>query len=317
MVTGASGFIGSHLCEALLDRGHGVIGIDAFIDSYPRWIKEKNLVSLRNKRGFEFIEGDILRIDLEPLLDGIDVVFHHAALAGVRTSWGKDFPNYLYNNVLATQRLLEHCLRIPLKLFVYASSSSIYGDTDDLPTRETGAMRPLSPYGVTKLAGENLCYLYWKNMGIPAVSLRFFTVYGPRQRPDMAFHRFIRAILKGEKISIFGNGEQSRDFTYISDVIDANLLCLEKDVIGESINIGGGCRTALIEVIDLIGEIAGKRPDVRFEAVQKGDVRHTWADTSKATKVLGYRPKISLKEGLTKEFEWLVELLKENRGGKQ
>jgi nucleoside-diphosphate-sugar epimerase len=316
LVTGAGGFIGSHLCEGLLERGCLVRGVDAFLEFYPRWMKERNLDSIMKKRGFQFIEGDLLRIDLKSIMEGIDVVFHLSAQPGVRKSWGRDFQSYVDNNIIATQRLLEHSLIIKPKLFIYASSSSVYGNVDQLPIIETARTRPISPYGVTKLAGENLCYLYWRNMGIPTVTLRFFTVYGPRQRPDMAFHRFIRAILNGEEITIFGNGKQTRDFTYISDVVEANILCMEKGVVGEEINIGGGSRTTLMEVVDLLGEISGIRPRVKFMDVQKGDVRDTWADISKAKKILGYRPEVPIEEGLKREFHWLKGLIEMEKGGK-
>ncbi len=312
MVTGAAGFIGSHLCERLIEKGHKVIGLDIFTDFYPRGMKEENLRILRKMASFEFVEGDLLEIDLKELLKGVDVVFHQAAQAGVRSSWGDQFRTYTDNNILATQRLLECCREASLIRFINASSSSIYGDTDDLPMRETGALRPVSPYGVSKLSAENLCYLYWKNMGVPTVSLRYFTVYGPRQRPDMAFHRFIRALLQGKEISVFGDGLQSRDFTYVSDIVEANLLCMDKAPEGESFNIGGGSRTTLLEVFDILGEIAGKKPSLRFETVEKVDVRHTWADMSKARDVLGYRPTVSPKEGLSKQFEWLKALINDH-----
>src|SRR5581483_8871912 len=223
LVTGVAGFVGSHLAERLLADGHVVCGIDAFIDYYPRSIKEKSLEGPRSWQRFTFVEGNLLDIALPPVLDGVDWVFHQAAQAGVRASWGKEFTRYVDCNVLATQRLLEALMHSKsLQRFVYASSSSVYGDTTTFPVKETTLTHPVSPYGVTKLAAEHLCSLYHRNFGIPTVSLRYFTVYGPRQRPDMAFHRFCKAVLDRRSIRVFGDGLQTRDFTYVSDVVEAN-----------------------------------------------------------------------------------------------
>lgn len=310
LVTGAAGFIGSHLCEYLIEKGLKVLGIDNFMDYYPRSIKELNLADFREHQNFEFIEASLLEVDLVDLLDGVDAVFHQSAQAGVRASWGKNFKIYADNNVLATQMLLEACKVRPVKKFVYASSSSIYGDTTDLPMCESSLPCPVSPYGVSKLAAEHLCCLYYKNFGVPTVSLRYFTVYGPRQRPDMAFHRFFRWALEDKPLKVYGDGEQSRDFTHVDDIVEANWLAFEKASPGEVLNIGGGSRVTLNKVINTMKEIAGCELEVRYQGVQKGDVRHTLADMAKAEEMLGYRPKVPLHEGLRAEYEWINELVK-------
>jgi nucleoside-diphosphate-sugar epimerase len=221
LVTGGAGFIGSHLASALLDRGAEVTALDCFTDYYPRFIKEANLAVNLGRPGFQFIEGSIQHADLPALLDGKTHVFHLAAQAGVRKSWGGDFRIYTDHNVDATQNLLEACVGRPLHRFVYASSSSVYGDNASIPMRETALPQPVSPYGVTKLAAEQLCYLYFVNYKVPATSVRYFTVYGPRQRPDMAFHRFIKAALRGDPLTLYGDGEQTRDFTFVTDAVAA------------------------------------------------------------------------------------------------
>ena len=221
LVTGVAGFIGSHLAERLLADGHEVCGIDNFLDYYPRQVKENNLQAVASNQHFSFVEGDLLTMDLSPYCEKVDWIFHQAAQAGVRTSWGADFARYVECNVLITQRLLELALRKDVKRFVYASSSSVYGDMNMLPLTGSSLPRPFSPYGVTKLAAEHLCKLYYDNFRLPTVSLRYFTVYGPRQRPDMAFHRFCKAIIEQQPICIYGSGEQTRDFTYVSDIVAA------------------------------------------------------------------------------------------------
>lgn len=309
LVTGVSGFIGSHLAERLLKEGYGVTGVDSFLDYYPRKVKENNLKGLRGKKGFELIEADILDLDMEKLLSGTDAVFHQAAIAGVRSSWGGRFNEYVRNNILGTQLLLEASKDKNLRKFVYASSSSVYGDAEEFPIKESTPVRPVSPYGVSKLAGEQLAYLYYKGYGVPAVSLRYFTVYGPRQRPDMAFHRFLKAVMLGEEIEIFGTGEQTRDFTFISDAVEANIEAFSKGVDGGVYNIGGGGRVKLIECIRLIEEISGRKADLRFRESQRGDARHTYADVSKAKKDFHYSPKIGIREGLTEHYNWLTDNL--------
>ena len=308
LITGAAGFIGSHLVETLLAQGHQVIGIDNFLDYYPRWMKEKNLEGVRNQRGFEFIEADLLETDLVSLVKRLEGVIHLAAQAGVRASWGENFRTYSDNNVLATQRLLEACRGEGIKKFIYASSSSLYGDTDDLPMREESILRPVSPYGVSKAAGEYLAYLYYKNFGLSTVALRFFTVYGPRQRPDMAFHRFFRAGREGKPLVVWGDGEQSRDFTFISDIVQGCLRALEAGRDGAVYNIGGGTRRTLNEILEAMRRITGKPMEVNYQPVQKGDVRHTGASLEKIKKELGYNPQVSMKEGLELEWEWVQDL---------
>jgi nucleoside-diphosphate-sugar epimerase len=309
LVTGAAGFVGSTLVEKLLQRGDEVIGLDCFIDYYPRAVKERNLAKVRRDPRFRFVEASIVDVRLAPLLEGVDVVFHQAAQAGVRASWGDDFRIYSDNNVFATQRLLEACKSAPVKKVVYASSSSIYGDTDDLPMREASRPQPVSPYGVTKLAAEHLTWLYWKNYGLATVALRYFTVYGPRQRPDMAFHRFIKAVLTGEPIRLYGDGDQTRDFTYVDDIVDVNLAAAGSDLAGRVYNVGGGSRTSVNEVIAIIGQLVGREPRVEHLTAQKGDVRNTAADTSLARTELGYSPRVALREGLAREIAWIREEL--------
>jgi UDP-glucose 4-epimerase len=305
LVTGAAGFIGSHLSRRLLADGHAVIGLDCFTDFYPRWIKERNVAPLVSKKNFTFWPRDIL--DLEPgkALRDIEVVFHLAAQAGVRTSWGANFSVYIQNNIQATQRLLEEAKAISLKKFICASSSSVYGLTPTLPMTEDAIVRPLSPYGVTKLAAEQLCFLYFKNYQVPAISLRFFTVYGPGQRPDMAFHRFFKAIAEGKPITVYGDGKQTRDFTYVDDTVDACFQALERGRPGETYNIGGGHRERLDNLLPLLEEICGKNLAVIKEEKQKGDVLHTLADIAKAKAELGYAPGTVLEDGLRKEWDWI------------
>jgi nucleoside-diphosphate-sugar epimerase len=308
-VTGAAGFIGSHLSGALLDRGAQVIGLDCFSDYYARSIKESNLDHNRGRDGFSFIEARIQDADLPRVLEGVTHVFHLAAQAGVRKSWGRDFQIYTENNIEASQQLLEACTGRPLHRFVYASSSSLYGDNVAIPMRETALPQPVSPYGVTKLAAEQLCYLYFVNHGVPATSVRYFTVYGPRQRPDMAFNRFIRASLNGEPITLYGDGEQTRDFTFVADAVAATMAAGDRGVPGRAYNIGGGSRVTVNQVLEIIGRVAGRPLEVRREPVQKGDMRDTYADTGLAKADLGFAPKVSLAEGIEAEYRWLSAML--------
>ncbi len=305
LVTGVSGFIGSSLSEKLLEQGFQVIGVDSFFDYYPRKIKERNLSNLLKHPDFEFVESDILEIDWKNILSNVEGVFHQAAIAGVRASWGQKFDQYVQNNILGTQRLLEACKDKTLKKVVYASSSSVYGDTDELPIKETSPTNPVSPYGVTKLSAEHLASLYYKSYGVPTVSLRYFTVYGPRQRPDMAFHKFITAVMNGEKIEIYGNGEQTRDFTYIDDAVEANIQAFKDGRVGEVYNIGGGSRIKLIDAINIIEEIVGNKANLIYTEPQRGDARHTFSDVTKAQADFGYSPKTDVRSGLEKHYEWL------------
>jgi nucleoside-diphosphate-sugar epimerase len=310
LVTGTAGFIGSHLSTALLARGASVVGIDCFTDYYGRDVKEANLAPLRATAGFTFVEDALQTVDMTRLLDGVTHVFHLAAQAGVRKSWGRDFQTYTTHNVDATQRLLESLVGRPIERLVYASSSSVYGDRVQIPMTEDALPQPVSPYGVTKLAAEQLCYLYFANYGVPAVSLRFFTVYGPRQRPDMGFHRFIRAVLTGQPITLYGDGEQTRDFTYVGDIVAAILAAGDRGRTGAVYNIGGGSRVSINHVFEIIGRITGRTPDIRREAAQKGDMRDTFADTSRAKADLGFVPATSLEAGLRAECEWLSKIVK-------
>ncbi len=297
-VTGIAGFIGSHIAVRLAEEGHDVVGIDCFLDSYPRDVKEARARWITDYDRIDFTEANLLDADLDELLDGVDVVYHQAAQAGVRTSWGDMFKVYTDNNVLATQRLLDACAGRPLRRFVYASSSSVYGDEAPRPTPETAPNKPMSPYGVTKLAAEHLTMLYHRNYAVPAVALRYFTVYGPRPRPDMAFCIFSRAILSGTPIHVFGDGEQSRGFTHITDIVDANLSLLGKPCVGEVYNIGGAVQATINEVIRHLEEITGNEANTNCDEAVKGDVRHTIADTTKAREQLGFAPKMPFRDGL-------------------
>jgi len=310
IVTGAAGFIGSHLSERLLEMGCTVIGVDCFTDYYPRALKIKNIEKILHSNKFTLIDGDIMEIDLKKLLSTADYVFHEAAQPGVRKSWGESFKTYSRNNIEATQKLLEGCKHADnIKKFVFASSSSIYGNALEFPIKEDTFPKPVSPYGVSKLAAEHLCYLYWKNYGVPVVSLRYFTVYGPRQRPDMAFSKFISSILAGREIRVFGDGSQTRDFTYISDAINANTQAMEFTSNGEVFNIGGGSRVSVNEVIRILEKISGRKANVNHIEEQKGDVIHTYADITKASRYLNYSPHIEISEGLKHQYDWMVNLV--------
>ena len=306
LVTGAAGFIGSHLCERLLLEGHAVIGLDVFSDYYPRPLKAANLVPLLAHPQFRFLEQDLTRANLAPIAAEADHIFHQAGQPGVRPSWGKDFDVYVDCNIRATQRLLEACKGSSrLHRLVFASSSSVYGDTHDLPLRERSLPQPFSPYGVTKLAAEHLCGLYHANHGVPTVALRYFTVYGPRQRPDMGFNKFIQAALQDRPITVYGDGEQTRDFTYVADAVEANWLALQPAAAGKVFNIGGGSRVSVNQVLATLEEILGRPIRRERRPSQPGDVRHTLADTSLARDLLGFVPRVSLREGLANEVEWL------------
>jgi len=305
VVTGAAGFIGSHLVDRLLAEGHEVAGVDAFVDFYPRAVKERNLSAARDHRRFRLIEGEVQGLPLADLLDGAGQVYHLAAQAGVRSSWGRDFALYTDHNVLATQRLLEAAVQAGVPRVVYASSSSVYGDGAPLPLREDAACRPLSPYGVTKLAAEHLGALYERNHGLPVVSLRYFTVYGPRQRPDMAFHRFLSAARDGAPVRVFGDGKQTRDFTYVDDIVTATRRAGDSGRPGCVYNVGGGERVALDAVLQTIEQVTGQRLRVTREEAQKGDMRDTFADTTAARRDLDFASTVSLSEGLARQWEWI------------
>ncbi len=304
LVTGAAGFIGSHICERLIGEGYQVTGIDSFTDYYNPGRKRRHLRKIISDPRFELVEDDLNRCDIGELLDDVSAVFHLAAQAGVRKSWGEDFICYVDSNITATQKLLEAVKDLGGVRIVYSSSSSVYGETEKLPMSEDDQLKPVSPYGVTKLSGEGLCELYRYNFGIDVVSLRYFTVYGPRQRPDMAFSRFLSSAITGGRIEIFGDGTQTRDFTFISDAVEANMLAMDYRGDQSIFNIGGGSRSSILKVLDIIRGISGSELEVDFIEKARGDVTDTWADTSRAEKELGFRPRIDLKEGLRREFEW-------------
>ena len=316
IVTGCAGFIGSSLCDRLLADGKAVVGIASFEDYYPRLQKEANLAAARVNPRFTLVEANILDLTADggadesasfgQLLDGAECVYHLAAQAGVRASWGSSFEVYTRNNVLATQQLLEACVAAGVPKVVYASSSSVYGQQAVMPLVETVRCEPRSPYGVTKLAGEHLFGLYHANHGLDTVALRFFTVYGPRQRPDMAFNRFIRAMLADREIAIYGDGTQTRDFTYIDDIVEG-LVRARRAPAGTVMNLGGGHRVSLSDAIATLGTIAGVKPKLRMQGVEAGDVRDTSADISRAAELIGYRPTTRLEVGLAREFEWLAQ----------
>jgi nucleoside-diphosphate-sugar epimerase len=316
VVTGAAGFIGSHLCERLLDEGYEVLAVDAFTDYYSPERKRSHLASCAGRPGFTLAEENLATSDVESLIDGARCVFHLAAQAGVRKSWGEEFARYIDSNILATQRLLEALRKHPSVPLIHSSSSSVYGETRVLPMREDHPTVPLSPYGATKLAGEHLCELYRLNYGITYRALRYFTVYGPRQRPDMAFSRFINASFAGHPIDVYGDGRQTRDFTYVADAVEANLSALRYEGPMTVFNIGGGSRAALLDVLDILGRGLGGRLEVRFVDRAKGDVTDTWADTTRARDELGFRPRVSLEEGIRNEIAWYREYIRfSERGG--
>lgn len=297
MVTGCAGFLGSHLTETLLRRGHDVIGIDAFTDYYPRRVKESNVVEAQRQLGLSVAEVDLSDGALAPLLDGVDGVFHLAAQPGVRGSWGETFADYVRDNILATQRLFEAAAPRGARV-VMASTSSVYGNAEAYPTREDALPRPISPYGVTKLACESLARTYAECFGLETVALRYFTVYGPRQRPDMAFARVISALLEGKPFHVYGTGEQSRDFTYVDDAVVATIMAMERGPAGTVYNVGGGSETTLRDAIALCERLAERRLDVVYEATARGDVRRTAADTGLIRSELGWSPRVSLEKGL-------------------
>ncbi|MBN1884958.1 MAG: NAD-dependent epimerase/dehydratase family protein [Candidatus Krumholzibacteriota bacterium] len=312
VVTGAAGFIGSHLSERLLSEGWTVRGIDSFTDYYSPARKRLQIETARRARGFTLVEADLNDCDLDRLLDGADVVFHLAAQAGVRRSWGREFHLYVDANIRATQRLLEALRTRPARL-VFSSSSSVYGETTELPMREGHRLRPVSPYGATKLAGEHLCELYRANFGLSYAALRYFTVYGPRQRPDMAFSTFITAALDGRPIEVYGDGRQTRDFTYVDDAVEANLLAAGYGGAERIFNIGGGSRVSILDVLDRIASLTGTALDIRFLDRAKGDVIDTWADTSLARVELGFSPRVGFEAGLARETAWYEK----RRGGRE
>ena len=305
VVTGAAGFIGSHLSETLLDEGWEVTGIDCFTDYYDPALKRDNLKTALCKRNFVFVEADLRSADLAPLLDGAAVVFHQAGQPGVRLSWGDGFGAYTSHNVIATQRLLETALHVKVPRVVYASSSSVYGNAAHYPTTEAELTQPHSPYGVTKLAAEHLCSLYAANWGLSTVSLRYFTVFGPRQRPDMAMARLVEAAVNGTAFPLFGDGTQVRDFTYVADVVRANLAAARADVPpGTYLNIAGGSSIRVRELIALTEELSGSTIELERLPVQPGDAQQTGGAVDRAEKVLGWEPQVPVRDGLAHQISW-------------
>jgi UDP-glucuronate 4-epimerase len=313
LVTGVAGFIGSNIARRLLADGHDVVGVDALTDYYDPQIKRSNLRRADDPR-FRFVEGDLNTLDLASLLADTEVVFHEAGQPGVRSSWGRDFGRYASDNICATQRLLEEARQSgSLRRFVYASSSSVYGNAERYPTEETDRPQPVSPYGVTKLAAEHLCSLYAHNYGLPTVSLRYFTVYGPGQRPDMAFTRFCRWVHAGSPIQLYGTGEQIRDFTYVDDVVEANLRVGDADTAqvpaGAVYNVAGGSSVSMNEVLELLGTISGKEVRVERSAAVPGDVLRTGGTTDAIRRATGWDPKVGLREGLEEQYRWATAVL--------
>lgn len=306
LVTGAAGFIGSHLCERLLQAGHSVRGIDALIPYYPREIKEANLVDSRAQRGFEFSSADLRTDNVQAATIDAEVIFHLAAMPGLPRSW-TDFDLYESCNVTATQRLLEAARNAPsLKRFIYVSTSSVYGrhasGDESLPTR------PISPYGVTKLAAENLCRAYAEEQGLPVVVLRYFSVYGPRQRPDMGYHQFIKSLLTSQPITVFGDGMQTRGNTFVSDCVEATVRAIEAPV-GETYNVGGGEVIGLWDLIGKLESITGQRAEIVRKPPRSGDQRSTFADTTKLAQQLNWKPRVGLDDGLAQQVQWQKRVL--------
>lgn len=306
LVTGCAGFLGSHLSERLVAEGHEVLGVDCFTDFYARPLKEGNLAGLRDESRFSFHEMDLAEDRLAEIVDGIDVIFHLAAQAGVRGSFGDGFATYLRHNVQATQRLLEAVKDLPLKCFAYASSSSVYGNAPSFPTREDAPRRPVSPYGMTKVSTEDLAGVYHRAFGVPVVGLRYFTAFGPRQRPDMAFTRFLRRAVAGAPLPLIGDGRQVRDFTYVEDVIDGTIAAGASGRHGSVYNIGGGRPVELREAIATIEELVGRSIELEHRPVQVGDARATGCDGTQSKADLGYEPKVSLRDGLAAQLEWVL-----------
>ncbi len=308
LVTGGAGFIGSSLATRLADEGNQVIIADCLSPYYDPAQKRANLAPLRGRPGVSVVEVDLVHGDLDPLLDGVDVVFHQAAQPGVRRSWD-DFGAYAAANITVTQRLLDAVLRRGgLQRFVYASSSSVYGNGARGGSAESDRPQPFSPYGVTKLAAEHLCRAYAENFGVPTVSLRYFTVYGPRQRPDMAFHRLIEAARNATPFPLYGDGRQVRDFTYVDDVVAANLAAVSADPPpGTVVNVAGGSSTTMREVVELIGELVGRPVLIDAQPEQPGDVRATAGLTRLASQVLGWEPQTDLRTGVNRQVAWHAE----------
>ena len=307
LVTGAAGFIGSHLVDRLLSEGNEVVGVDAFTSYYSRKTKEGNLEGALGHERFRLVEGDLLDLDLDALLDGVGCVAHLAGEPGVRRSWGPNFPRYVARNVLTTERLLEAASRAGGTRFVYASSSSVYGPDPGRPVGEDHPRAPASPYALSKLAAEELVGLYGRERGVPGTVLRYFTVYGPRQRPEMALSRFLFAALRGRPVDVFGNGGQRRDMTYVSDAVGATVAALGAPP--GVYNVGGGNRASVADMLEAVKAATGRELEVRYGPEAQGDVRSTWADSRLAQEVLGYRPRVGLEEGVVAQATWAARAL--------
>jgi nucleoside-diphosphate-sugar epimerase len=299
LVTGAAGFIGSHLGEALLAGGHEVFGVDAYTDYYDPERKRENA------RELDVLEADLAAVDLDAVLDGVDGVFHLAGQPGVRASFGPGFEAYVERNVLASGRLFEAAARRGVRV-VYASSSSVYGDAESYPTPEEALPRPISPYGVTKLCVEHLAYAHARTNGLEVVGVRYFTVYGPRQRPDMAFTPVLEALAEGGTFRLFGDGSASRSFTFVVDAVEATLAAMEHGRAGQLYNVGGGQEATMNEAVALAEEVSGRTLSLERHGVAAGDVRRTRADVSKAERELGWRPTTSLADGLEAQWQWVA-----------
>ena len=303
LITGVAGFIGSQLAEAVIAAGGSVVGVDRMSAFYDPAIKRRNLEQVRQSDSFSLVEADLNEIDLEPLVEQSQVVYHLAAQPGVRVSWGREFEVYVRDNVLATQRLLEAARTVGVDRVVAASSSSVYGDAERYPVTEQDRRRPISPYGVTKLASEELCRLYSTQFGVETVGLRYFTIFGPRQRPDMAFSRFIAAGRNGHPIEVYGDGLQVRDFTFVEDAVAATIASATNGRPGETYNVAGGTEASVLDVVGLLGSMLGKRIEVEHLPAAPGDVRRTGADVTSAREDLGYEPRVTLEEGLRRQVE--------------
>ena len=314
VVTGAAGFIGSHLVDRLLADGHTVVGIDSFTDFYPRALKKQNLEAARTHPAFQLVELDMVDGDVARAIRGARVVFHLAGLDGVSPSWGDHFDRYVKDNIVATQRLLEALREHPVERLVFASSSSIYGEAEAFPTKESALPRPVSPFGMTKLAAEHLVFVYMRNFGIPVTALRYFTVYGPRQRPDMAFCRFMQALVDDEAIEVYGDGEQTREYTFVSDAVDGTVKAAAADVIGQAINLGGGSRVSLNKVLDTLAGVSRMEPRKTHLPAAPGDPRHSGASINVAREKLGWEPRVALREGLSKQWEWFLATSRQRPG---
>jgi nucleoside-diphosphate-sugar epimerase len=303
LITGAAGFIGSHLAERCLERGWRVTAVDAFTDYYDESFKRRNVEGALRHPAYRLVEGDLLDLEIDALFDDVGVVFHLAAQPGVRISWDQ-FDVYVRLNLIATQRLLHAARGRELEKFVIASSSSIYGDAETLPTREDVLPRPVSPYGVTKVATEHLAQVYWRNFAVPSVCLRYFTVYGPRQRADMAFHRLLNRALADEPFEVYGDGEQTRDFTFVADAVNGTLAAAEAGAPGVSYNLGGGSRRTLNSVLELLERLLERPVRRTYVERQVGDARDTAADITLASRDLGFQPSVSFEQGLAAQLEW-------------